>query len=832
MRNQEQENAFMAKTLLPLLLIAVSITTMPQIASAKSLYVIADIYGEFTHILSYNITAGGNLTYQTDYRTPHYNLGPVGLAIDSDSKYLFVTSEGTNIIQMINITTTAVGTKTISGASNLAGIVYDHDKRLLYCAERYTNKLYVYDWEASTATFTEVPGSPFTLRGAAAFGIALDEINDLLYVANNSTYIGAYHTSDWSSASTISVSRNAIGIAIDYTRGFLYFGGNYPAGTNYDLTQYNLKTQTESVVQVEPDASVFGIAVDQTTGFIYVSTGNDAGLGGDNLKAYDTALQQIDVVAINGNPTGIAIPIRDDIIYNPLNFSKKVIGATADQIQSIPIGGTIIYNICFDNKANDYTVDNVSIVDTLPKEVSFVSADGDGVFGQYDAVTRTYSWFYPSLPPRAPETCLQLIVQVNQDTAPGTTISNSASTASDQTEPSTAIAYITTEIIHYKALNLSKSITDPLQSSDGTVRVRAGQSIVYNIRFDNTSNEYPVTNVSIVDILPKEVSFVEADGNGFSGRYDSATHRYTWSYSSLEPRAAETNLKLITHVNEGIAAGTIISNSVTIDSNETELTQASVDAIVEATSYNPLNLSKNIVTDAGNHSDANGIEQVHIGQTIVYSICFDNLNNNYALTNISIVDILPKEISFISADGDSNLGWYDPVTHSYTWQYSSLPARSPGACLKLAGHVNEDTAPATTITNYAIIRSNETKPTQTSASAITSESMLQAVLTIYPDTIRRCESCVERILAIIELPEGIGRDNISDELLILYPGGIQAQQQFVFGTSTRSKIHAWFKTDDLLNAVLGYGAVNVEIIGRLKSGQSFHGEQTIYITRF
>lgn len=838
MRNHEQEVTFRVKTLLPLLLIAVSITTIPQIASAKSAYVIADINGDPTPVQVYDIATNGTLTFQAEYRIPyHGSYGAVGLAIDSDSKFLFVTYELSNVIQLINAATmTDAGTTTVSGATNLAGIVYDHDKGLLYCADRYTDKLYVYGWAVSTATLTQVPGSPFTLTGATAFGIALDEINDLLYVANNTTDIRVYHTSDWSWARTISVSRKAIGIAIDNSRGLLYFGGNYPSGSsglNYNLTQYNLATGTESAVQVEPDAGVFGIAVDSSTGFIYVSTGRNNYAGGDNLKVYNTALNQIDVIAINGNPTGIAISTKEDISYNPLNFSKKIVGSTADNVLTIPIGGTIIYNICFDNKANDYTVNNVSIIDTLPKEVSFVSADG--VSGQYDAVTHTYSWFYPSLPQRATETCLQLIVQVKQDTAPGTTITNSASIVSDQTEPAIASANITTEAAHYKALSLSKSITDPLiQSSDGIARVRAGQTIVYSIYFGNTANNYPVTNVSIVDILPKEVTFESADANGLFGRYDPITHSYRWHYSSLQPASEETCLKLIVQVNEGTATGTIISNSATIESNETEPNEASVNAFVDAISYNPLNLSKQIIRDDGDIPTADGIERVYAGQRIVYGICFDNLNNNYPITNISIVDILPKEISFISADGDGDFGRYDPATHSYTWRYSSLPVMSHSVCLKLIGQVKQGTAPATTITNYVIISSNETKPAQASVNAVTSESMLQAVLTLYPNIIRRCESCnyAERILVVVELPQGIGRDDISDELLILYPGGIQAQQQFVFGTSSRSKIHAWFRTSDLLDAVLGYGEFNVEIVGKLKSGQSFHGEQIIYITKF
>jgi uncharacterized repeat protein (TIGR01451 family) len=540
---------------------------------------------------------------------------------------------------------------------------------------------------------------------------------------------------------------------------------------------------------------------------------------------------------IDGDPTGIAIPIKDTgvISYNPLNLKKSIIADANDKARTIPIGGTIIYNICFDNKTNGYAVHNVSIVDTLPKEVSFVSAEGDGDFGQYNAVTHTYTWFYSCLPPGAAEICLQLIVRINQSTAPATIVTNSASIDSDETGPSTACVDVVTEAIHYKPLNLSKSIIRDILAqppADGIEHVVAGENVTYSICFGNINNDHAVTNVSIVDILPKEVTFVSADANGLFGWYDPITHSYRWHYSSLQPASEETCLKLIVQVNEGTATGTIISNSAIIESNETESNEASVNAFVDAISYNPLNLSKYIIRGDGTQVPIGSVERVNVGETIVYNICFDNLNNNYPITNISIVDVLPKEISFITADGDGVFGQYNFLSLSYMWSYPSLLAGSSGARLKLIGRVNEGIAPATIITNSVTIRSNETKPAQASISAITYESMLEAELSVYPSMIRRCECSAERILAIVELPEGVGRDDISDVLLILYPGGIQALQQFVFGTSNRSKIHAWFKTTDLLDAVPGYGEVKLEIVGRLKSGQPFHGEQTVYITRF
>jgi len=963
-------------------LTAMLITAVTGTTRAKSLYVIADIDGRPTiPVQAYRIGTDGTLIFQAEHGIPRYNFGAVGLAIDSDSKTLFVSYEESNTIQLIDAKMmTSIGTTRAPGARNLAGIVYDFKKRLLYCVDRNTEKLYVYDWNVSTATLTQVPGSPFTLTGAAAFGIALDAINDLLYVANNRTTINVYHTSDWSSAATISVSRIAVSVAIDAMRGFLYLGGGFVAegdyATRYNpyLTQYNLNTNMEKEVQVEPDAGVIGLARDPVTGFVYVTTGRNNQPGGDNIRVYDTALNLIDVVAIDGSPTGLVVP-RKDIGYNPLYLSKDIVWSAMDEAESVPIGGTIIYNICFgntsiehnvnnvsiidtlpeevifitadgdgvfgqydpithtylwsypslppdspgdclqltvqvkqdtasgtiisnsatiesdetepltasvdvtatgkaisynplnlskniiggtieqdpvskvgsvsigdtiiydicfDNNDNDYTVNNVSIFDTLPDEVSFVTADGDGIFGQYDPVTHTYTWTYPFLPPRFPGDCLQLEVQVNESAVPGTTITNSVTIDSGETEPTKASIDVVTEAIHYNPLNLSKNIIGGTIEQNGTGKetyVVVGDTIIYGICFDNKDNDYTVTNVSIVDALPDEVSFLTADGDGVFGQYDPITHTYRWSYSSLEPGFPGTCLTLVVQVNQAAIPGTTITNSVTINSDKTEPAIASVDVITKAISYNPLNLSKNIIGGTIEQTAISDLSSVEVGGTIIYGICFDNKGNDYTVTNVSIVDNLPYEVSFVKADGDGVFGHYDAITHTYRWYYPSLPPGFPGACLNLVVQVNQGTVQGTAITNSVTISSDETAPATARVDVVTHRSPLEATLTVRPNMIRR-DGCCDRILAIVGLPQGIGRDDIEDEPLILNPGGIAASSQLVFGTADRAEVRAWFDTCELMAAVSGYGEVRVQVTGKLKSGQSFIGEDIIYITRF
>ncbi len=426
-RSVLRANLFGAVLAVTILVMAATNTTV-----AKSLYLLSDGTADPPIVQAYSIAADGSLTFQAQYTIRQHGLGAVDLAIDSFSGYLFVVYRGSNVIQVIDARTmTDEGTAVVPGTINLASIVYDHNNRAIYCVDRGINRLYAYDWDASTKTLTRIPGSPFTYAGPGAYGIALDEAHDQLYAANHTNTIAVYNTSDWSPAGTVSITPLAASVAVDATNGLLYSGAGFL--NNHPLTQYDLVAHAERAVTVEPDARAIGIAVDPATGFVYVSTGRDSLPGGDNLVVFDKSLTQIDPVPVEGNPAALLVS-SESFGHNPLNLSKSIAG----EIGCVDINDIITYDICFDNSDNDQTVNNVSIVDILPEEVDFVTADGDGVFGLYDLNTHTYTWSCPSLQPGASD-CLRLVVQVNQDPDPNNaTITNSVTITADHTPPTTA----------------------------------------------------------------------------------------------------------------------------------------------------------------------------------------------------------------------------------------------------------------------------------------------------------------------------------------------------------------------------------------------------------
>jgi len=116
---------------------------------------------------------------------------------------------------------------------------------------------------------------------------------------------------------------------------------------------------------------------------------------------------------------------------NPINVDLVL--TKDDQVSTCAsIGSTITYRVCYQNTGDD-PANNVSIVDTLPDEVNFVSASGGGI---YDSGSHTVTWTVATAPANmAAPVCFDLTVTVNNTATPGGEIVNSASIDSDETDP-------------------------------------------------------------------------------------------------------------------------------------------------------------------------------------------------------------------------------------------------------------------------------------------------------------------------------------------------------------------------------------------------------------
>lgn len=412
--------------------------TFSGMASAKSMYVIANINASPTPMQTYDIQAAPTyLVFQATANVPSLAGGAVGLALDEDSEKLFVTYEVSNTIQLVDARTFAVLSQTTApGASNLAGVAVDRGRNKLYTVDRNTANLYVYSWASSTNTLTLDAGFPITLPGVtSAHGLALDELRDRLYVGDrSSTTVRYFDPATWTETGNFDLAlsgQTAMGIAVDPVRNMVYTGNAYaPYGSLGRLVKYDLNTSTETFYTLPGAATgdnIVGVAVDVDTGYVYATTGNQGSGGTDTIIVFDSNLNVLknDIGDI-GNPTGIAIPIGQ-VSYNPLNFTKT------DSPDPVPSGSNLTYTICYDNTANTTAVNNVTITDDIPAGTTFVSATGPFV-----TTPTTITWSISSVAAGAPQVCYNLVVNVTA--SDGSIITNSATIDSDETPPTSQTA--------------------------------------------------------------------------------------------------------------------------------------------------------------------------------------------------------------------------------------------------------------------------------------------------------------------------------------------------------------------------------------------------------
>lgn len=415
---------------------------------AKSLYLIAD-----HHTAQFDAWSIDPLDGTADYQATYwlsYADDPAGIAVDVElnpdgtvkSATLFVTSEFDRGVELVDaITMTSLGYVGWPLPDDLAGIDVDSENCIVYAVERWTDNLYAFDWNRATKTLTPISGfDPYDLPGCSgAFGIAIDEIADVLWVADAAAGVArAYSTITWTEDTSLSFtpSHMPVDIAVDRQRGFVYTvsmsaHAYTPPGTgSLLLSKYDLATGTETTGSLV-DQGV-GVAVDEATGFVYVTLSPyGRGLSQGDLQVWDTSTTPwtlVDSDKTSGSPAGICIP-KEAVGYNPLGLGKT---DTPDPVQC---GGTITYTISFDNLLNNYPVTNVVLVDDLPPETSFVSAS-DG--GTYDPTAHQVTWDIGTLPAGAPQQSVTLVVSVNSGTVPGTVITNVVTIDSSETGPSYA----------------------------------------------------------------------------------------------------------------------------------------------------------------------------------------------------------------------------------------------------------------------------------------------------------------------------------------------------------------------------------------------------------
>jgi uncharacterized repeat protein (TIGR01451 family) len=231
--------------------------------------------------------------------------------------------------------------------------------------------------------------------------------------------------------------------------------------------------------------------------------------------------------------------------------------------------------------------------------------------------------------------------------------------------------------------------------------------------------------------------------------------------------------------------------------------------------------------------EGNEIIWVDPGDTFTYQIYFDNNNNDSKVTDVSIVDKLPDEVIFVSAEDGKATGKYDKKAHTYTWSYGPLDPNITNY-VELVVDVNENTPLGIMIANTVTIDSNETLPATADLNVPVGEILLEVDdLSIIPNVLRR--NGTSRNIMAVMYPQEFKKSDIDennqpglyyqDELIVI-------GRQSLSGSENRPKITVLFNRAKLMDALYGYGEFKLSVMGKLKSGRTYFGDATIHLTRF
>ena len=420
-------------------------------------------------------------------------------------------------------------------------------------------------------------------------------------------------------------------------------------GTPNPVVAGNQLTYTLTSTNLGPsDATGVTIVDTLPAGVTYVSSsGSGAASASGNtvtvtlgklaMNATDTT--QI-VVTVNPSTTGTltnnAVIRGNETDSNPLNNKAQCTNTVDPQVDlaiakvgtpnPVVAGNKLTYTLTSTNNGpSDAT--GVSVVDTLPAGVTYVSSSGSGTVS---ASGNTVNVALGNLAAGASDTT-QIVVTVNSATTG--TLTNTAVISGDQpdTNPLNNTAQCPTTVNPQVDLAITKTgAPNP---------VVAGNQLTYTLTSTNNGPS-DATGVTIVDTLPAGVTYVSSSGSG-SASASGGTVNVT--LGNLAVGATETTQIVVT-VNSA-TTGTL-TNTAVISSKQTDTNPLNNNAQCTNTVDVPIKVFDTY--DLG--VNKSGPATVTTGTTMTYTLVVHNYSTG-ADTAILLTDPLPAGETFVSASG-------------------------------------------------------------------------------------------------------------------------------------------------------------------------------------
>jgi len=289
------------------------------------------------------------------------------------------------------------------------------------------------------------------------------------------------------------------------------------------------------------------------------------------------------------------------------------------------------YTLVIDN-AGPSDATGVVVTDALPAGTTFVAASSSAACS---AVGSALTCILGSVP--AADGPITLTVSVLTDSAlpAGGVLENNAAVSGDEDDPSTAnnTSGTTTDLDRESGLEIIKT-----DSADPAI---AGTQLTYTITATNTGPSV-IDNAVVSDVLPAGATFVAAASSPLCVEVAAGTIDCALGTVAVDDPQI---LTIVVDLGQGIAAGTQLTNSATIDGDSSDPVTTTEETTIER-------IADLAITKVADRSDRIA------GEPVVYTLTVDNLGPSQA-TELVVSDMLPAGAIVQSAN---TTGSTDPAT--------------------------------------------------------------------------------------------------------------------------------------------------------------------------
>ncbi|HKX56107.1 MAG TPA: hypothetical protein VJN01_08400, partial [Xanthomonadales bacterium] len=241
----------------------------------------------------------------------------------------------------------------------------------------------------------------------------------------------------------------------------------------------------------------------------------------------------------------------DQLWYDSFGLPTDLSITKADGVTEVVAGTQLVYTITVENDG-DVNATNVTVVDTLPSDLQFVSStEPSCVEGPTDTITCNLGVMTPGQ-----QVEFDITVNVPASAASGAVLLNSATVSSDNfdsdadnntaTDSNTVIRQV--DVVVTKIDNI-----DPVVAGSGVPNLR------YNIEVENLGPSN-VTDLVLSEVLSLPANVTLYEVNPLTGSYNEATHEWTVSIS------ANSSGLLVVFVNVPLQAEEtdVVSNTISV----------------------------------------------------------------------------------------------------------------------------------------------------------------------------------------------------------------------------------------------------------------------------